>query len=42
MTDEERVISRARTLMQMKGYSWSKAMAIAADTIKKEQQDAKR
>jgi hypothetical protein len=42
MTDEERIISRARTLMQTKGYGWSKAMAVAAETIKRENQDAKR
>jgi len=42
MTDEERVIQRTKALMQTKGYGWSKAMAIAADTIKKGQQDAKR
>lgn len=40
MTDAERVISRAQTLMRLKGYSWSKAMAVAAETMKKEQDNA--
>lgn len=28
-----RVLSRARTLMANKGYGWSKALALAAETI---------
>lgn len=35
LTDEERVIWRARALMRNKGYGWSKAVAIAGDTVKK-------
>lgn len=31
--DRERVLSRARTLMDTKGYGWSKAIAVAAETV---------
>lgn len=34
MTEAERIKQRTLALMQNKGYSWSKAMAIAAETIK--------
>lgn len=33
LTTGERVISRARSLMRNKGYGWSKAIAVAADTL---------
>lgn len=33
LTDGERVISRARMLMATKGYGWSKAIDIAAQTL---------
>jgi hypothetical protein len=32
MTDAERVLSRARSLMQTRGYGWSKALAAAMET----------
>src|SRR5262245_8803327 len=31
LTTDERVLNRARSLMQNRGYGWSKAIAIAAD-----------
>lgn len=33
LTDGERAISRARSLMANKGYGWSKAVDRAADTL---------
>lgn len=36
LTDAERAISRARSLMQNKGYGWSKAVDRAAETLTKE------
>ena len=36
LTDEQRVLARARALMANKGYGWSKALAKAAETVKKE------
>lgn len=33
LTDEERVILRALSLMRNRGYGWSKAVAIAAETL---------
>jgi hypothetical protein len=38
LTDEERVIRRALSLMANRGYGWSKAIARAAETL--EQNDA--
>jgi hypothetical protein len=36
MTEAQRIISRARTLMALgKAKSWSHAIAIAADSVKK-------
>lgn len=35
MTEAERVLSRAQTLMAMgKAKSWSRAIAVAADTVR--------
>ncbi len=33
LTDEERVILRALALMRNRGYGWSKAIAVAAETL---------
>ena len=35
LSDEERVIRRALALMRNRGFGWSKAIAAAADTVKK-------
>jgi hypothetical protein len=40
MTEQERVKQRAVALMQNKGYGWSKAMAVAAQTVKKGEKHA--
>lgn len=32
-SDRDRELSRARTLMEVKGYGWSKAIAVAAETV---------
>lgn len=42
MSEQERIKQRALALMTNKGYGWSKAIAVAAETIRKEQANANR
>lgn len=41
MSEAERIKQRAWALKQNKGYGWSKAMLIAAESVKKETPHAK-
>jgi hypothetical protein len=42
MSEQERIKQRTLALMQNKGYGWSRAMAIAAESVKREVVDATR